>query len=532
MKKISTVLTVQLLVFNIIVAHAQVVSTFAGSGLRGSTDAIGTAASFNYPKAVAVDVDGNVYVADNGNNKIRKISPTKVVSTFAGSGLNGSYDDLGTAASFNSPLGIAVDAAGNVYVADTFNHKIRKISPAGEVTTFAGNGSTGSTDGMGTAASFSYPYSIAVDGGGNLYVSDGHNHKIRKISPAGAVTTFAGSGAAGSTNGIGTAARFNFPYGIAVDGSGNVYVCDSGNNKIRKISPAGAVTTFAGSGTAGSVDGIGTAASFNNPSGITVDQSSNLYVTDYGNQKVRKISPTGEVSSYVGNGAVGNTDGIGTGASFNYPTDVAVDGSGNLYVADANNHKIRKVSETVLPVTLTGFTAKTVGNYTQLQWQTASEVNNKGFEIWREAERQEGGGQEGFVKIGEVSALATHNMQPTTYTFTDKNPLRGANYYKLVQIDNDGTTKTYGPITIKSNLQLTDLKIYTTDKGVGVTLNILKAEETLFSVYNLNGKKLFSKTKFLDEGQNQVFMEYPLAKGVYLLQLNGKTLDRRTKFIR
>ena len=319
------------------------VSTFAGSGAQGSANGASTAASFYLPSAVAVDSSGNVYVADTHNFLIRKITPAGVVTTLAGSGTSGSANGTGTAASFGYPIGIAVDSSGNVYVADEINNLIRKITPAGVVTTFAGSGAQGSTNGTGTAASFNYPTGVAVDGSGNVYVTDGVGNLIRKITSAGVVTTLAGSGAAGSTNGTGTAASFYTPRAIAVDGSGNLYVADAHNDLIRKITSAGVVTTLAGSGTAGSANGTGTAASFNAPDGVAVDSSGNVYVTDGVNNLIRKITPAGVVTTFAGSGAAGSTNGTGTAASFNNPSGDAIDSSGNLYVGDMNNNLIRVI---------------------------------------------------------------------------------------------------------------------------------------------------------------------------------------------
>ena len=229
---------------------AVIVSTFAGTGTAGNTEGPVMTASFNYPCGVAVDSSGNIYVADKVNNKIREIT-SSVVFTFAGSGTVGSAEGTGTAASFYNPTGVAVDSSGNIYVADSFSDKIRKITSAGIVSTFAGSGTAGSAEGTGTAASFYNPTGVAVDSSGNIYVADRYNNKIRKITSAGVVSTLAGSGTAGNSEGTETAASFNFPFGIALDSSGNIYVADTQNNKIRKITSAGVVSTLAGSGTAG-----------------------------------------------------------------------------------------------------------------------------------------------------------------------------------------------------------------------------------------------------------------------------------------
>jgi streptogramin lyase len=295
-----------------------------------------------------------VYVADTYNDKIRKITMGGEVTTLAGS-TQGFADGEGSAAQFNRPGGVAVDASGNVYVVDTNNHKIRKITPEGEVTTLAGS-TPGFADGTGTAAQFNYPYDLAVDTSGNVYVVDRDNNKIRKITPAGVVTTLAGS-IYGYGDGTGSSAKFKSPLGVAVDVLGNVYVADAGNHKIRKITPAGEVTTVAGS-TQGFADGAATVAQFYFPTGVAVDASGNVYVADRNNHKIRKITPAGEVTTVAGS-TQGFADGTGTEAQFNRPYGVAIDASGNMYVADINNHKIRKITGAVLsnasPTLLEGF---------------------------------------------------------------------------------------------------------------------------------------------------------------------------------
>jgi tetratricopeptide (TPR) repeat protein/sugar lactone lactonase YvrE len=319
-----------------------------------------SSARFWAPSGVAVDVKRNVYVADTTNNTIRKITPDGVVTTLAGSpGQRGSRDGTGSAAQFFDPSGVALDGSGNLYVADSGNNTIRKITPNGTVTTLAGTaGQRGSTDGTGGAASFNVPGDLAVDGNGNLYVTDKNNFIIRKITSAGAVTTLAGSsGTTGSNDGMGSAARFLSPSGVAVDGSGNLYVADSGNSIIRKITPDGAVTTLAGSAHKyGSSDGVGSQAQFFMPSGVAVDGNGNVYVADTTNKTIRKITPDGVVTTVAGSARHrGSSDGTGSQAQFFAPCGVAVDGSGNLYVADKNNNTIRKITQGGVVTTLAGF---------------------------------------------------------------------------------------------------------------------------------------------------------------------------------
>jgi serine/threonine protein kinase, bacterial len=321
-------------------------STLAGSGAAGATDGTGITASFDNMFNIAVDASGHLYVAEAANNhKIRKITAGGVVTTLAGSGTAGYVNGTGTAASFRSPVGVAVDASGNVYVADAGNHRIRKITANGVVTTLAGSGTAGYADGTGTAALFNNPHAIAVDASGNVYVGDAINPRIRKITAGGVVTTLAGNGVWGSADGTGIAASFSYFYSLTVDAFGYIYVADTFNNKIRKITPSGVVTTLAGSDTDGDADGMGSAAAFDLPHGIAVDASGNLYVADTFNNKIRKITAGGLVSTLAGwsTGIPGYADGMGTAAAFYNPIGIAVDMSGNVYVSDGENNRIRKI---------------------------------------------------------------------------------------------------------------------------------------------------------------------------------------------
>jgi hypothetical protein len=322
-------------------AAATTVTTLAGSGAFGFADGSGTAAQFFQPTAIVLDASGNAYVTDAENHRIRKITPTGTVSTLAGSGTAGFADGIGTAAHFNSPRGVALDASGNLYVADGVNNRIRRITPTGTVSTIAGSGTAGFADGTGTAAQFHFPKGIAVDGSGNLYVADDINHRIRKITSNGTVSTLAGS-TLGNVDGTGTAAQFNRPTGIGVDAAGNVYVADAENHRIRKITPSGTVSTLAGN-TGGFADGTDTAARFNEPVGVALDGLGNVYVTDADNHRIRKVTPTGTVSTVAGILPEGFADGSSTAARFNTPTGIALDAAGAIYVADRLNHRIRKI---------------------------------------------------------------------------------------------------------------------------------------------------------------------------------------------
>jgi sugar lactone lactonase YvrE len=347
-----------------------VVSTLAGTaGVFGYADGTGPAAQFRGGQGPAIDGQGDVYLADNNNLAIRKITPAGVVSTFAGvAPALGNTDGTGTAARFWGPSGLATDSAGDVYIADTLNCEIRRMTSAGVVTTLAGSSSHcvptqfGSLDGAGAAAQFAWPNGVAVDAMGNVYVADTQNETVRKVTPAGGVTTLAGSpGSPGSSDGTGSAARFSGPSALVTDSAGNVYVADTGNDTIRKIAPGGAVTTLAGTaGTPGFADGSGTAALFDSPVGITIDGAGNLYVADSGNDTIRKITPAGVVTTLAGShGVSGAADGAGASARFNDPTGLAADASGNIYVVDAGNYTIRKVTPAGVVSTVAGAAGRT-----------------------------------------------------------------------------------------------------------------------------------------------------------------------------
>ena len=338
------------LVISIAAATAQSLQFTTLAGLaynRGTLDGAGNAARFYNPEGVAVDASGNIYVVDNQNCTIRKVSPAGVVSTFAGAaGVPGSADGTGAGASFRFPVGIAVDSAGTLFVGDSGNGTIRKITPTGVVTTLAGTaGASGTADGTGPAARFSNPAGLAMDSGGNLYVADSGNQTIRKVTPAGVVTTLAGTpGVRESGDGAGAGAGFSRPIGVAVDAAGNVYVADTDNQTIRKVTPAGVISTVAGvAGYWGSADGTGPGARFYYPEGVAIDGTGNLYVADSSNCEVRKVTAAGVVTTLAGSAqAYGSVDGTGAGARFQNPFGIAVDAAGNVYVTDLSGNTLRK----------------------------------------------------------------------------------------------------------------------------------------------------------------------------------------------
>jgi sugar lactone lactonase YvrE len=319
------------------------VSTVAGNGIPSFADGTGAAAGFDHPLDVATDALENIYVADGGNQSIRRITPATVVSTLAGNGTRGFANGPGPSARFNFPFSLVVDATGNIFVAESDNNQVRKITPDGTVSTFAGDTASGYVDAKGKDARFYSPGGIAIDSNGNLYVTDYSNQRIRKITPDGTVSTLAGSGSGGYKDGAAADAQFYEPQGIAIDRAGNIYVSEGGNNTIRKITPDRIVSTLAGNKAAGYKDAAGTAAQFINPLGIATDSTGNVYVADWGNHRIRKISPAGVVTTLAGDGEPWFGDGPAHSAHFNYPSGIAIDANGVIYVADQDNNRVRKL---------------------------------------------------------------------------------------------------------------------------------------------------------------------------------------------
>jgi sugar lactone lactonase YvrE len=349
-------LTMAITVFTTaIFAQTNVITTIAGNGTVGSTGDGGaaTAAELSTPWGIAVDAVGNVYIADQNNHRIRKTTTAGVISTLAGIGTAGYSGDGGaaTAAQLHNPQGVTIDAAGNFYIADADNQRVRKINTNGIISTVAGNGTAGySGDGAAaTAAEVNNPIGVAVDASGNIYIADGNNSRLRKVNTSGIMSTLAGNGTFGY-NGDGiaaTTAELEYAVAVAVDVTGNVYIVDQNNQRIRKVNTGGIISTIAGNGTAGhSGDGAAaTAAELNNPRGVAVDAAGNIYIADYSNNRIRKVTTDGMISTIAGNGTAGyNGDGgLATDAEINLPTDMAVDLAGNLYIADDSNNRIRKV---------------------------------------------------------------------------------------------------------------------------------------------------------------------------------------------
>ncbi len=340
----SVMLFFLLFLFIAVEIHAEgTVVSLAGKGEAGFSDGEGSNAKFNVPIRLACDKEGNIIVADIFNNCIRKISPKGSVSTIAGTKEGGYIDGELSKAKFGAPHGVGVDSKGNIFVADLGSSTIRKISTDKTVTTFAGSGKPGFKDGKGKEAEFSFPHAIAIDSKDNLFIADISNHRIRKITPDGTVSTYAGSGEKGFSEGDVKTAKFNMPIDVTVDKEGNLYVADIGNQRIRKITTKGEVTTLAGNGEKGYSDGKGEKASFNGPHGLAVDSKGNIIVAELYNFVVRSITPDGTVSTICGNRKQGDTAGTCEEAQFNQPGGATIDKDGNIIIADLYNHKVKKI---------------------------------------------------------------------------------------------------------------------------------------------------------------------------------------------
>lgn len=308
------------------------VSTFAGSGTYGSTDGTGAGAQFSWPGKMAIAPDGTMYVAEIASPyRIRKITTGGVVSTL-------------TSTTFNNIGGMAIGPDGLLYVSDVNNRRIRTVNTtSGAISIFAGSGVAGSVEGTGTGAQFNSPQGLVFDSTGNLYVVDSNNYRIRKITPGGVTSNFAGL-SYGYADGTGTAAQFGASEGIAIDGSDNLYLADSENQRIRKITPGQVVTTHAGSGTWGAGDGVGAAAQFKDPVAIYSDALGTMYVLELNGHNVRKISPDRTVITLSGAGSSGFADGVGSVVRYNSPRGVVINAStGNVYIGDYGNNRIREI---------------------------------------------------------------------------------------------------------------------------------------------------------------------------------------------
>jgi sugar lactone lactonase YvrE len=376
-----------------------IITTAAGNGTYGFSGDGGpaTGASLYSPSGVALDAAGNIYIADSRNHRIRKVDTSGIITTVAGNGTFGFSGDGGpaTSATLSDPYGVAVDAAGNLYIVDQLNNRIRKVDTSGTIATVAGNGTPGFSgdNGPATSASLYSPSGVAVDAAGNLYIADTSNQRIRKVDTSGIITTVAGNGTGGYSgdSGPATSASLNYPYGVAVDAAGNLYIADESNQRIRKVDTSGIITTVAGNGTAGysGDDGPAISATLYYPRGVAVDASGNLYIADLYNQRVRMVDTAGIITTIAGNCTYGfsGDGGPATSAMLAYPSGVAVNGAGDIFVADLINYRVRKIIGAVtapavsLSPTSLDFGDSPVGTETVSQTVTLTSSGNTALHI-------------------------------------------------------------------------------------------------------------------------------------------------------
>ena len=336
--------------------NAQIITTVVGNGTSGYSGDGGqaSAAKLNFPTGVTLDAVGNLYIADYNNNRIRKINTAGIITTIAGNGTAGFLGDGGQAtnAELYQPNEVIIDAAGNLYIADVFNNRIRKVTTQGIISTVVGNGVFGYSGdgGLATAAELSNASQVVLDATGNMFIADQRNNVIRKVNTTGIISTVVGNGVAAyaGDGGQATACEINYVDGVAIDASGNLYIADQGNSRIRKVNTSGIINTIVGTGLAGySGDGGQAAiAELFNATTIKIGCGGNLYITDYGNNRIRMVNTAGIITTIVGNGtgAYSGDGGQATAAEINTPVGIALDAACNLYIADASNNVIRKVT--------------------------------------------------------------------------------------------------------------------------------------------------------------------------------------------
>jgi len=459
------------------------------------------------------------------------------ISTVAGkNALGAGYSGNGgpaIAAQLNSPIGIAFDATGNMYIADRGNNVIRKVTTAGIISTVAGNNALGAgysgDGGAATAAQLNFPFCIAFDAAGNMYIADAGNNVIRKVTTAGIISTVAGKNSLGAgytgDGGAATAAQLNYPFDIAFDATGNLYIADISNNVVRKVTTAGIISTVAGNGISGySGDGgAATAAHFSSPENIAFDAAGNMYISDNANYVIRKVTTAGIISTVAGNHTSGYSGdgGAATAAQLNLPSGIAFDAAGNLYIADFSNNVIREVTaSSLLPIQLISFTGSVLNDKIIISWQTASERNNSFFTL----EKSING-----IAFQELcrNTGAINSSLVNSYNCEDPAPIHGQNYYRLKQTDVDGHEQIFDIISVNYT-ENNELQLFPNPAGEDRIVHLsltMGGSVNEISVYNSLNEMVFQNAGLdLSMGRDldmySIQLSPQLSAGLYHLKVN------------
>ncbi len=514
--------------------QAQTITTFAGNGIQGYSGdgSIAKLAEFNSPTGMSIDSFGSLYVCDNNNHVVRKILKDGKIITVAGNwkqGWNGNGDG-GKAlnAEFGNPQSVTVDSKGNLYIADVSDNRIRKVDNNGIISTFAGGGTSTSLgdSGLATLVQLRNPQGVASDKFGNIYIAESEPiNRIRKVDKYGIITTIAGNGNYGDRgdSGLATKAELQGPTVVSLDNSGNIYIVEP--SKVRKINTNGIINTIAGNGVFGYSGDGGKAinAELNNILGLTSDINGNIYLAQEVNPCVRMIDKNGIITTIAGNGISGNSgdSGLANLAELVYPFGVVTDSSGNLFISDFRDNRIRKVSFNTLPITLSKFSAEANNISIITSWQTATEINTANFII------QHCTNGNNFINIGTVNAVGS---SANGYTYTDKNPTNGINYYRLQCIDKDGSS-SFSKVVIVNFGDKQNFSIIPNPARDFATISFSKSvDKAIIAVYDITGKQVIKKS--LNGSLNSYKLNtQTLTNGLYVIKLNTATGNYNEKLL-
>jgi len=515
--------------------EAQIITTIVGNGTPGYLgDGLpATSAEINQPGGFTVDAAGNIYIADYGNNRIRKVNTSGIITTIVGNGTAGYFGDglQATAAQINEPLCVVTDRSGNIYFSDSRNFCVRKVNSMGIISTIAGNGTPGFGGDLGpaTAALLNIPYGLVLDGLGNLYVADMSNNRVRMINTSGIISTVAGTGTPGFTgDGVpAIATEISQPNSLCLDPSGNLVITDNGNQRIRKINSAGIITTIAGIGTLGATGdgGQATAAQFTWPAGIQYDSAGNLYIADAYNYKIRKVDNSGIITTIAGTGTLGHSGdgGSATAAEFNVPSAVGFDTGGSLIIDDDVNNRLRKIENCENSVTGSPQN-DTVSEGATAVYSVTTTMASPSYQ-WQ----QDAGS--GFVNLANV--LPYSGVNTNTLTIHDVAALFNASNYRCV-IDNGSScadTSSSAILIIGGN---TGFKNIYTAREISIfpnpattALNIsARSPINQITISNLLAQTIFTQNYNADQARIDL-SAFP--SGLYFLKINGSEVRKFVK---